>query len=580
MADNQITPFQLTDQFTMDNFNQRINETNTALQKKADTSVIDQIENDVNVLDSRMNEFTSLPQGSTSGDAELADIRVGANGNTYPNAGDAVRAQYSELKQDIDNKAQKVVYQPNATYTDKNGNKIRDFYLGSVLDLEMNGADADEKYSFGAFRRKSTFIDITIWDSAYKIVCEYNVEETGANGKKLIEFAEKNSSGVTAKAIIDFDVFIVGTDYESLIYRYCGIDTHCYTKTIRESEIKLDTFKKKGVFDDSATLIDKNKNDISSFLTSVIKDIYIMGASNTETYAIGQISRNASNVVQINIWNSAYTVVLAIYIADASSYSGIKTLDLSALNSSGMGGKITVDFDVLKVGVYYDAIPIKSTPIAKEYIFGTLREQTFVNSNNPRRWEGKKWYAIGDSFTEQNIYPYYLNEYCKFLEYHNAGWSGHCMKDMVTKITETSTSGYDIITVLCGTNDYGAGTILGSVSDSKNADTFYGHVKKLIETILGQNPEARLCFFTPTIRGEFENQPVYPNKNSVGFGLGDYADAIIEVCKIYAIPCCDTFRTSQFNELTLTTLTQDNLHPNYVGGKLLARQMQGFIEAL
>ena len=39
MADNQITPFQLTDQFTMDNFNQRIDETNTALQKKADKSV-------------------------------------------------------------------------------------------------------------------------------------------------------------------------------------------------------------------------------------------------------------------------------------------------------------------------------------------------------------------------------------------------------------------------------------------------------------------------------------------------------------------------------------------------------------
>ena len=38
MADNQITPFQLTDQCTMDNFNQRINETNTALQKKADTT--------------------------------------------------------------------------------------------------------------------------------------------------------------------------------------------------------------------------------------------------------------------------------------------------------------------------------------------------------------------------------------------------------------------------------------------------------------------------------------------------------------------------------------------------------------
>ena len=39
MADNQITPFQLTDQFTMDNFNQRINETNTALQNKSSVSV-------------------------------------------------------------------------------------------------------------------------------------------------------------------------------------------------------------------------------------------------------------------------------------------------------------------------------------------------------------------------------------------------------------------------------------------------------------------------------------------------------------------------------------------------------------
>ena len=38
MADKQITPFQLTDQFTMDNFNQRINETNIALQNKADTT--------------------------------------------------------------------------------------------------------------------------------------------------------------------------------------------------------------------------------------------------------------------------------------------------------------------------------------------------------------------------------------------------------------------------------------------------------------------------------------------------------------------------------------------------------------
>lgn len=41
MADKQITPFQLTDQFTMDNFNQRINETNIALQSKPNSNLLD-----------------------------------------------------------------------------------------------------------------------------------------------------------------------------------------------------------------------------------------------------------------------------------------------------------------------------------------------------------------------------------------------------------------------------------------------------------------------------------------------------------------------------------------------------------
>lgn len=62
----------------------------------------DDFAGDIAVLEGRMDEFASLPPGSTSGNAELVDIRVGASGTTAADAGSSVRGQIKTLKGVVD----------------------------------------------------------------------------------------------------------------------------------------------------------------------------------------------------------------------------------------------------------------------------------------------------------------------------------------------------------------------------------------------------------------------------------------------------------------------------------------------
>lgn len=64
-------------------------QTNQSIQNQ--NADIYTIQSQQNVLKQRMDTFTSLPSGSTSGDAELEDIRTWFNGKTSSNAGSAVR---------------------------------------------------------------------------------------------------------------------------------------------------------------------------------------------------------------------------------------------------------------------------------------------------------------------------------------------------------------------------------------------------------------------------------------------------------------------------------------------------------
>lgn len=66
---------------------------NDILEKEITT-----MDSEIDVLKARMDTFTSLPEGATAGDAELADIRMGADGVVYGSAGSAVREPIGNIR--------------------------------------------------------------------------------------------------------------------------------------------------------------------------------------------------------------------------------------------------------------------------------------------------------------------------------------------------------------------------------------------------------------------------------------------------------------------------------------------------
>lgn len=121
-------------------------------------------------IQKRMNAFTALKEGSTTGDAELTDIRVAYDGREYGNAGEAVREQASDIH--------KALFGAGASIWSKAKSESTKYVAETkgicILNERFTAAGVVAKISRGTFAQNESTLNLDRECSAYIVEFEKN----------------------------------------------------------------------------------------------------------------------------------------------------------------------------------------------------------------------------------------------------------------------------------------------------------------------------------------------------------------------------------------------------------------------
>lgn len=137
-----------------------------------------------------------------------------------------------------------------------------------------------------------------------------------------------------------------------------------------------------------------------------------------------------------------------------------------------------------------------------------------------------------------------------------------------------SGSSPDYIFILGGINDWNTNTPLGNFTEEYSGNelpsTFIPSYRRLLYNLQITYPNSQIISLTP-IRAFYgtltSNYP--PTKN--GNNLNDYANAIVECCKIHGAVCVDLYNMFNLNLQNINTYTIDKLHPKAIMMEKMAK---------
>ena len=211
--------------------------------------------------------------------------------------------------------------------------------------------------------------------------------------------------------------------------------------------------------------------------------------------------------------------------------------------------------------------------------------------------------VLGDSFTDNTRdalgtgtfyftrWYEFAKEICHIVTVNNYGFGGTAMSPVASgdnsfyNRMQSMEKDAGSVWVLGGTNDYHNDVPLGLITDD-NTNTFYGTLNKMCEYLKDEFYNADVVFCTPIMRvspsnGKTETVPANNQTNSNGDTLEQFANAMIEVCRKWGIPCFDAYHNSGIcpqarNTKNFAWFMNDGIHMNQNGHRQLGMRFGEF----
>ena len=579
------------------------------------------------LLSARMDEFTSLPSGSTAGDAELMDIRVGADGKTYGSAGSAVRGQISDLKSDIDDFKEEIadieiIYSANMLKPDseegywnvttgaavetpgytrtpdfisvpvtgstrtvyitaKNGIWTNPFYFiqygdgDTPIDYSRRSADGSFNLKPATTRFKG-YIDGTAIE--LKDICVSLTSDSYVEYSETIDYHLKyNEMPDKVTAVCD-DYFVpINGEYEATA-TYTGrsvyyVDsTHSYLKeesgyTVKEFLLKAgNTYTVRG----SGQTGIAGRQDL--FVTTATPFPVPTGSYGSNVVPI-DYHRLSANVETVE-----YTpaVDCYIYVQQKDEYTNIvlrgsvekPKVDILASEATPLKGKKIVNFGDSIFGNARDTFG------ADMSISAMIAERTGATVYNGG-FGGCKMAKDGTQYWED-----FSMEALSYAIANNdwtdqdasliagAGTLLAYFSDTITMLKSIDWSEVDIITIGYGTNDF-----TGNVTEQEFKDA----LDYSIETILGEYTNIKIYVISPMFRWWDATDGSDTHQNSNGDTLVDFVDYCKAESDKYHMGYVDTYTNLGINLINRLQYfnAADGTHPKLEGRELRAYTIIG-----